>query len=91
MDIQKNQFEPLRLSKKDDIFQIHYYNGVYLGDIIKKEDGYYDFWPEYPSKGGCWPSYALHAIAKLLDALNEPYEKQVDDYFKEQDLLNSGC
>jgi hypothetical protein len=62
-------------SKSSDYgYQVYYQNGVFLGDIFIKEDGFYDFWPEHPSRGGCWPAYVLRAIADKLDELNKPWE-----------------
>ena len=54
-------------------------NDVYLGDIIAKEDGYYDFWPDL--KGGYWSAYVLRAIADLLDDMNASWDKEINDYF----------
>lgn len=55
-------------------------NDVYLGDILKKEDGFYDFWPL--KRPGCyWPAHLLRAIADKLDEMNAPWQKEIDDYF----------
>ena len=64
-------------------YNILYENGVYLGDIIQKEDGFYDWWPPFPSNGGCWSSYVLREIADKIDELNKPYEKELEDYFSD--------
>ena len=62
------------------IYKVYYKNGVYLGDIFAKEDGFYDFWPEYPYKGGYWSSHILREISDKLDEINAPWQKQLDDY-----------
>jgi hypothetical protein len=62
-------------------YKVYYENHVFVGEFIIKEDGFYDFWPEHPSKGGYWSSYILREIADKLDKLNAPYEKDLDEYF----------
>jgi hypothetical protein len=52
-------------------------NGIFLGDVLRKEDGFYDFWPE--TKGGYWSAYVLLALGNMLDALNEPWQRQIDN------------
>ena len=71
----------LKFKHDGNVLQIFHDNGVYCGDILCKEDGFYDWWPEYPSKGGCYPAYFLHEVAKKLDELNAPQEKAIEDYF----------
>lgn len=53
-------------------------NNVFLGDIIQKEDGYYDFWPA-DHNGGYWAAYVLRAIADVVDELNEPWDQQIQN------------
>ena len=65
----------------NNTYKVYYDNNVFLGDIFAKEDGFYDFWPEYPGRGGYWPAYLLREIANKLDQLNEPYQKDIDTYF----------
>lgn len=60
-------------------FKVYYENGVYLGDILMKEDGFYDFWPDL--KGGCWPEHLLRTIADELHTLNIPWEQQIEKDF----------
>lgn len=63
----------------DGHYRVEYDNGVYMGDILQKEDGFYDFWPEL--RGGYWESSIMREIADKLDALNAPWEKEIDNYF----------
>lgn len=65
-----------------DYYKVFYKNGVYLGDIISKEDGFYDFWPDY-SKRGCWSAYVLRELADKLDEMNAPWEKDIEEYFSQ--------
>lgn len=59
--------------------KLFYKNGVQLGEILMKEDGFYDFWPNL--NGGHWPAHLLHAIAKKLDEMNAPWEKEIEAHF----------
>jgi len=61
--------------------KVYYENGVYIGDIFAKEDGFYDFWPAL-DKAGYWSSYLLKALAEQLEAMNAPYQKEIDDYLE---------
>lgn len=54
-------------------------NGVKLGEVFPKEDGYNDFWPEL--RGGYWPAHMLRAIADLLDELNREWHAKVTAEF----------
>jgi hypothetical protein len=56
----------------DDLF---YENGVKLGQVLAKEDGFYDFWPEL--NGGYWPAHMLRAIADMLDEMNYTWEQTI--------------
>lgn len=55
-------------------YRVCAYNGVFIGEFLVKEDGYYDWWPEHPSQGGFWPAYMLHALATALDDLNKDWD-----------------
>lgn len=61
----------IRLEGNDLFFQ----NGVKMGQILRKEDGFYDFWPEL--RGGYWPAYVLRAIADMLDDMNKEWHEQI--------------
>ena len=67
-------------------YKVKAYNGVYIGDFLKKEDGYFDFWPD--QKGGFWPSYMLRALAEKLDELNKPWDDDINKFFAEQEENN---
>lgn len=64
-------------------YKIFFKNGVFLGDLLIKEDGFYGFWPEL--RGGYWDSYVLREIADTLDELNAPWQKEIEKYFAEQE------
>lgn len=67
-------------------YKVKGHNGVYIGDFLRKEDGYFDFWPDL--KGGFWPSYMLRALADKLDELNKPWDDDIKKYFSEQEENN---
>lgn len=70
----------VRLEEKTG--KLYFENGVYLGEILMKEDGFYDFYPEL--KGGYWDSALLHEIANLLDKMNAPWEEEINRYFEKR-------
>lgn len=49
------------------------------GDIISSEDGFKVYWPLNPV--GFLSAEALRIIADELDRLNEPWQKQINEYF----------
>jgi len=53
----------------------------YRKDIYMEVCGYYVF---RPSNQGFMYEYALREIADYLDELNEPWDKQVKEYFEQQ-------
>lgn len=62
--------------------ELFYKNGVKLGEVLAKDDGLYDFWPDL-SKGGCWPSHLLREIADLLDDMNRDWERELTKALEE--------
>ena len=68
-------------------FSVYAYNSTYIGDVLAKEDGFYDFWPTL--SGGCWPAYLLRQIADELDALNEPLDREIEDFFSKSEREES--
>ena len=69
------KFQPLNLNER--ILVIHS-NGKCLGDLMKLEDGYYQWWPSAVcSQGGCWSAYILREIADKLDELNDAWDQEV--------------
>lgn len=55
-------------------------NGKEIGDIYQEVDGYFVFWP---TGTGFWESHMLREIADLLDAMNEPWDTEVRNYFEQ--------
>ena len=81
MDNQLVEFREIKASY-GLAWEVYYNNCIKLGDILSKEDGFYDFWPAYPGRAGYWDSSVLHCIANKLDELNDPLEKEMDVYFQ---------
>lgn len=50
-------------------------------EFVTDVDGYLYWWPE--GFNGHLSSYQLRAIADELDRINEPWNKQIDEYFKD--------
>lgn len=75
--------ELIRLTSDEasSVVRVNHISGAYIGDIIQKEDGYFDFWPVL--NGGYWDQYTLLDIANTLKELNKPYEKELEKYFSE--------
>jgi hypothetical protein len=75
----------VRLEQKSAcMYEVFYRaNDVFLGHVLQKEDGYFDFWPK-DEHAGCWPAYLLRALADELDVLNAPWDKEINDYFDRQ-------
>jgi hypothetical protein len=51
-------------------------------EVIAGDDGFYVYWPT--NKFGTFDSRLLRQIADFLDWLNEPWQKQIEEYFKDQ-------
>jgi hypothetical protein len=65
---------------KDGYYCVHYAgNGVYMGDILAGDDGYYYWWPN--KKDGCLDQTVLQSIATCLGSLNREWDRQIQEYF----------
>ena len=73
----------IRITLIDHVYQIHYDNGVHLGDILADVSGFYYFWPNL-DRGGFWDQSVLQQICNKLQELNAPLEKEMDDFFETQ-------
>ena len=52
------------------------------GEFVTGDDGFVYWWPD--SKRGCFNPFALRVLADELDRRNEPWKKQIDEYFEQQ-------
>jgi len=57
-------------------------NGAKIGQILREVDGFFVFYPE--QRAGYWPAYMLREVSNKIYELNEPVEKQINDYFNAQ-------
>lgn len=57
-----------------------YYGNVLIGDAYREVDGYYVFVPG--GRGAAWSSSELKMVAEFLDEINEPWDKQIQEYFE---------
>lgn len=62
--------------KNGGSFDIHYINGVNIGEFIKMEDGYYVWWPN-KDRYGYMPAHFLTEVANKLNELNAEWDKIV--------------
>ena len=60
----------------DGDLKVYYTNGVYMGDILRKEDGFYDWWPVH--RGGYITSWILRELADKLDEMNKEWEETIE-------------
>lgn len=58
-----------------------YFGKVRIGDVYQEVDGYYVYVAPLDSRGA-FTSYDLKIIAEFLDELNEPWDKEVREYFE---------
>jgi hypothetical protein len=61
---------------------VYFENGVYIGDFVVAEDGYWVYFPE--NKGGSWDEYILRLLLDKLCEMNKPWDEEVNKYFDEQ-------
>ena len=57
-----------------------YYGNVLIGDVYQEVDGYFVFVPG--GRGGYWSSHELKMVSEFLDELNEPWDREVKEYFE---------
>jgi len=67
----------IKFTKYVDRYEVDV-NRVYSGTLEMKEDGYYDWYPSFPSTSGYIPSWVLRAISDKLDELNKDWDEQVE-------------
>lgn len=67
---------------KRDCKKIYIDNGVYIGEFVLNDDGYWVYFPEH--KGGYWDEYFLRLVLDKLSAMNKPWDEEVNKYFDEQ-------
>lgn len=55
--------------------------GVEIGLFYLDPSGFYCY---EPTRSGVYPAYVLRDIAALLDEINKPYKKHLDEFFKKE-------
>jgi hypothetical protein len=71
----------MKTQEEDGILFVLADNGKAIGRFEQDVDGYFYFWEEV-ELDGCWTAHNLRQIADLLDKINEPYDKQVNEFFE---------
>jgi hypothetical protein len=61
-------------------YVVTYENGVVMGELAQDVDGCYYWYPEL--RGGFISAWVLLSIGNKLNELNEPYEKELEEFFK---------
>jgi hypothetical protein len=67
--------------------EIHHDNGINCGDLIVGSDVLWAWWPP-AERTGCWPDYAIKEIYDKLRELNEPVERQINEFFSDAEGRN---
>ena len=67
--------------------RLFFHSGVYLGDLVLDEDGYWKFFPD-KIQGGYWDEFLLKTLGEYLTSMNSEYDKQVKDYFDREETKN---
>lgn len=65
------------------VIQLHYHNGVYMGDVEMDVDGYYKFWPNKDTMG-YWDEESLYSTAEYLKNKNADWDREVQKLLSEQ-------
>ena len=68
--------------KKNNIYDVIFYTGTFLGTFQKDMDGYFKYWP--PLRNGYWSAHVLRAIADKLDELNKEWDDEVRRYHDQE-------
>ena len=71
----------IKLEKIAGGYKVIANNGVYMGEFLVSDSGWFDWWPEFPSKGGYYSSDILKQLIDKLDELNQPYNDEVRKFF----------
>lgn len=70
----------LKEEKIEGGYKLYYHNGMYMGDVLMDEDGYYKYWPEH--KSGYWDEGCLLDIAGYLHEKNKDWDESVNEFFR---------
>ncbi len=72
----------LDYEKTEGGYNVYYNSLTFCGEILVKEDGFYDFWPNM-NRNGYWDSWVMRSIADKLDELNKQWQENINVYFGE--------
>jgi hypothetical protein len=62
-------------------WKLYYHNGVYMGDVIMNDDGYYVFVTD-KAKNGYWTEGNFLELYTYLKAKNKDWDESVNDFFR---------
>ncbi len=67
---------------QEEFFKLYYHNGVYMGEVIMNDDGYYVFFPDKERAGGYWSQGDFLALYKYLEEKNKYWDDQLNEFFR---------
>lgn len=77
-------------TEQQDCKKVYYNNGVYLGDFVLNDDGYWVYFPE--RHNGYWDEYLLFLLYTKLQEMNEPWDQQLQKECKHPNFNEEdGC
>ena len=74
--------------KKQEVYDVFYENGVFVGQLLCGDDGFYAYWPEL--KPGYMPEHFLRSLANKLFTLNEEWNEIIQRDFGGNIMRSSG-
>lgn len=63
-------------------WKLYFYNGVYMGDVIMNDDGYYVFFPESKERHGYWTQGDFQSLYTYLYLKNKDWDESVNEFFR---------
>lgn len=71
----------LREEKIEGGFKLYYHNGVYMGEVLMDEDGYYKFWGN-KELNGYWDEGNFLELYNYLYEKNKNWDENVKEFFR---------
>ena len=73
----------MKIEKLNQSYKVLADNNKEIGSFQLDDNGLYYFWIKDETTGA-WTAQNLKEIAQLLDDINQPFNKQVTDYFDQE-------
>lgn len=62
-------------------FKLFHKNGVYMGDVLMNDDGYYVFFPDDTRKG-YWSEFDFYRLYTYLKDKNKAWNIKINEFFR---------